>query len=62
MVFFIQIFDFDRDYKDVGVALFTTKYFVVRNCLLYAKCDMVLSPWNAPSDWGKYVPFLFVCI
>ncbi|KAF4375750.1 hypothetical protein F8388_014472 [Cannabis sativa] len=24
-----QIYDFDRDCKDVGVALFTTKYFVV---------------------------------
>lgn len=50
-----MIFDFDRDYKDVGVALFTTKYFVVRNCLSNAKCDMVLSPWNAPTDWGKEV-------
>uniref|UniRef100_A0A2P2MSK6 Protein SABRE isoform X1 n=1 Tax=Rhizophora mucronata TaxID=61149 RepID=A0A2P2MSK6_RHIMU len=50
-----MIFDFDRDYKDVGVALFTTKYFVVRNCLLNAKCDMLLSPWNPLSDWGKKV-------
>ncbi|XP_015579784.2 protein SABRE [Ricinus communis] len=48
-------FDFDRDYKDVGVALFTTKYFVVRNCLPNAKSDMVLSAWNPPPDWGKKV-------
>ncbi|KAG8632798.1 protein SABRE isoform X1 [Manihot esculenta] len=50
-----MIFDFDRDYKDVGVALFTTKYFVVRNCLPNAKSDMVLSAWNPPPDWGKKV-------
>ncbi|XP_050212895.1 protein SABRE isoform X2 [Mercurialis annua] len=50
-----MIFDFDRDYKDVGIALFTTKYFVVRNCLPNAKSDMVLSAWNPPPDWGKKV-------
>ncbi|CAI0464012.1 unnamed protein product [Linum tenue] len=50
-----MIFDFDRDYKDVGVALFTTKVVVVRNCLPNTKSDMVLSPWNPPSDWGKKV-------
>ncbi|KDP41499.1 hypothetical protein JCGZ_15906 [Jatropha curcas] len=50
-----MIFDFDRDYKDVGVALFTTKYCVVRNCLPNAKSDMVLSAWNPPPDWGKKV-------
>ncbi|XP_065880968.1 protein SABRE isoform X2 [Euphorbia lathyris] len=50
-----MIFDFDRDYKDVGVALFTTKYFVARNCLPNAKSDMVLSAWNPPPDWGKKV-------
>ncbi|KAJ4830314.1 hypothetical protein Tsubulata_011289 [Turnera subulata] len=49
------IFDFDRDYKDIGVALLTSKYFVVRNCLSNAKSDMVLSPWNPPPDWGKKV-------
>nr|GMD61449.1 hypersensitive to pi starvation 4 [Ipomoea batatas] len=46
------IYDFDRDYKDVGVARFTTKYFVVRNCLPNAKSDMLLSAWN-PPEWGK---------
>ncbi|KAK4352296.1 hypothetical protein RND71_027814 [Anisodus tanguticus] len=48
-----MIYDFDRDYKDVGVAKFTTKYFVVRNCLPNAKSDMLLSAWNAPAEWGK---------
>ncbi|KAK9271467.1 hypothetical protein L1049_027058 [Liquidambar formosana] len=50
-----MIYDFDRDYKDVGVALFTTKYFVVRNCLPNAKSDMLLSAWNPPPEWGKKV-------
>ncbi|XP_042988908.1 protein SABRE isoform X2 [Carya illinoinensis] len=50
-----MIYDFDRDYKDVGVAQFTTKYFVVRNCLVNAKSDMLLSAWNPPSEWGKKV-------
>lgn len=50
-----MIYDFDRDYKDVGVAQFTTKYFVVRNCLPNAKSDMLLSAWNPPSEWGKKV-------
>ncbi|CAN0873523.1 Protein SABRE [Linum grandiflorum] len=50
-----MIFDFDRDYKDVGVALFTTKVVVVRNCLPNAKSDKVLSPWNPPTEWGKKV-------
>ncbi|XP_031494507.1 protein SABRE isoform X2 [Nymphaea colorata] len=48
-------YDFDRDYKDVGVAQFTTKYFVVRNCLPNAKSDMLLSAWNPPPEWGKNV-------
>ncbi|XP_058081672.1 protein SABRE [Magnolia sinica] len=48
-----MIYDFDRDYKDVGVAQFTTKSFVVRNCLLNAKSDMLLSAWNPPTEWGK---------
>ncbi|KAL8487833.1 hypothetical protein ACS0TY_024229 [Phlomoides rotata] len=50
-----MIYDFDRDYKDVGVAKFTTKYFVVRNCLPNAKSDMLLCAWNPPSEWGKKV-------
>ncbi|KAK6116092.1 hypothetical protein DH2020_008361 [Rehmannia glutinosa] len=50
-----MIYDFDRDYKDVGVAKFTTKYFVVRNCLPNAKSDMLLSAWNPPAEWGKKV-------
>uniref|UniRef100_A0A1J3FYA5 FMP27/BLTP2/Hobbit GFWDK motif-containing RBG unit domain-containing protein n=1 Tax=Noccaea caerulescens TaxID=107243 RepID=A0A1J3FYA5_NOCCA len=50
-----MIYDFDRDYKDIGVARFTTKSFVVRNCLLNAKSDMLLSAWNPPSEWGKKV-------
>lgn len=49
--------DFDGDYKDVGVAQFTTKYFVVRNCLPNAKSDMLLSAWNPPPEWGKYALF-----
>ncbi|XP_058224972.1 protein SABRE isoform X2 [Rhododendron vialii] len=49
-----MIYDFDRDYKDFGVARFTTKYFVVRNCLPNAKFDMILAPWNPPPEWGKY--------
>nr|XP_018450276.1 PREDICTED: protein SABRE-like isoform X1 [Raphanus sativus] len=46
-------YDFDRDYKDTGVARFTTKSFVVRNCLCNAKSDEVLSAWNPPPEWGK---------
>lgn len=50
-----MIYDFDRDYKDIGVAQFTTKSFVVRNCLPNAKSDMLLSAWNARPEWGKNV-------
>ncbi|KAL6176770.1 hypothetical protein ACLB2K_053403 [Fragaria x ananassa] len=50
-----MIYDFDRDYKDVGVAQFTTKNFVVRNCLPNAKSDMLLSAWNPPPEWKKKV-------
>ncbi|WOG92852.1 hypothetical protein DCAR_0312129 [Daucus carota subsp. sativus] len=50
-----MIYDYDRDYKDIGVSRFTTKFFVVRNCLPNAKSDMVLSAWNPPSEWGKKV-------
>ncbi|KAK2394597.1 protein SABRE [Trifolium repens] len=48
-----MIYDFDRDYKDVGVSQFTTKYFVFKNCLPNAKSDMILSAWNPPAEWGK---------
>ncbi|CAN6971528.1 unnamed protein product [Brassica rapa subsp. trilocularis] len=47
------IYDFDRDYKDIGVARFTTKSFVLRNCLPHAKSDMLLSAWNPPTEWGR---------
>lgn len=50
-----MFYDFDRDYKDVGIAQFTTKYFVVRNCLPNVKSDMLLSAWNPPPEWGKKV-------
>ncbi|XP_042416673.1 LOW QUALITY PROTEIN: protein SABRE-like [Zingiber officinale] len=50
-----MMYDFDRDYKDIGVAQFTTKSFVVRNCLPNAKSNMLLSAWNAPPEWGKNV-------
>ncbi|KAK4740890.1 hypothetical protein SAY87_024478 [Trapa incisa] len=49
------IYDFDRDYRDVGVVLFTTKSFVVRNCLPKAKSDMLLSAWDSQPEWGKKV-------
>ncbi|KAF7141344.1 hypothetical protein RHSIM_Rhsim06G0070200 [Rhododendron simsii] len=48
-------YEFDRDFKDIAVARFTIKYFVVRNCLPNAKFDMLLSPWNPPPEWGKKV-------
>ena len=57
ILLFMQIYDFDRDYKDVGVAQFKTKYFVLRNCLPTAKSDMLLSAWNPPREWGKYILF-----
>ncbi|XVE55625.1 hypothetical protein DITRI_Ditri03aG0173700 [Diplodiscus trichospermus] len=50
-----MIYDFNRDYKDVGVAQFTTKCVVVRNCLPNAKSDTLLAPWNPPPEWGKKV-------
>uniref|UniRef100_A0A0D9VU36 FMP27/BLTP2/Hobbit GFWDK motif-containing RBG unit domain-containing protein n=1 Tax=Leersia perrieri TaxID=77586 RepID=A0A0D9VU36_9ORYZ len=46
-------YDFDRDYKDIGIAHLTTKLFVLKNGLANAKSDTVLSPWNPPSEWGK---------
>ncbi|XP_016551186.1 protein SABRE isoform X3 [Capsicum annuum] len=50
-----MIYDYDRDYKDIGKAKFTIKYVVVRNCLPNAKSDMLLSAWNPPPEWGKKV-------
>lgn len=50
-----MILNVDRDYKDVGVAEFTTRSFVVRNCLANAKSDMLLSAWNPPLEWGRNV-------
>ncbi|XP_015690856.2 protein ABERRANT POLLEN TRANSMISSION 1-like isoform X2 [Oryza brachyantha] len=50
-----MIYDFDRDYKDIGIAHLTTKLFVLKNGLTNAKSDTVLSPWNPPSEWGKNV-------
>ncbi|KAI3948050.1 hypothetical protein MKX01_014649 [Papaver californicum] len=50
-----MIYDFDRDYKDVGIAQFTTKSIVVRNCLPNAKSDTLLAAWNPPAEWGKNV-------
>jgi len=48
-----QIYHFDRDYKDIGVARFTIKNFAVKNGLPNAKCDTLLAPWSPPSEWGK---------
>ncbi|KAI3784209.1 hypothetical protein L1987_43304 [Smallanthus sonchifolius] len=50
-----MIYDFDRDYKDIGVARITIKYCVVKNCLPNAKSDTLLAAWNPPSEWGKKV-------
>lgn len=50
-----MIYDYDRDYKDIGIAKFTIRFFVVRNCLPNAKSDTLLAPWNPPSEWGKKV-------
>lgn len=49
----LQIYDFNRDLRDIGIAQFTTRYFVLRNCLPNAKCDTVLSAWNPPPEWGE---------
>ncbi|XP_010440972.1 PREDICTED: protein KINKY POLLEN isoform X2 [Camelina sativa] len=50
-----MIYDFNRDYRDIGIPQFTTRYVVLRNCLPNAKCDTVLSAWNPPPEWGKKV-------
>ncbi|KAL2610894.1 hypothetical protein R1flu_022586 [Riccia fluitans] len=52
-----MILEVDRNFDDIGVAKFTTKSFVVRNCLQGAKSSRILSPWNPPAgdDWGKNV-------
>uniref|UniRef100_A0A0D3FMG5 FMP27/BLTP2/Hobbit GFWDK motif-containing RBG unit domain-containing protein n=1 Tax=Oryza barthii TaxID=65489 RepID=A0A0D3FMG5_9ORYZ len=47
-----MVFDFDRDYKDIGVGRFTTKCFEVRNCISNAKCATLLSAWNTPPEKG----------
>ncbi|KAG8062119.1 hypothetical protein GUJ93_ZPchr0003g16877 [Zizania palustris] len=47
-----MVYEFDRDYKDIGNSRFTTKYFVVRNCMANAKCDELLSAWNGPPEKG----------
>ncbi|KAI7741690.1 hypothetical protein M8C21_007231, partial [Ambrosia artemisiifolia] len=51
----LSIYDFDRDYKEIGVARFTIKYCVIKNCLPNAKSDTLLAAWNPPSEWGKKV-------
>ncbi|KAI5072700.1 hypothetical protein GOP47_0012806 [Adiantum capillus-veneris] len=43
----------DRDFHEVGIAQFTAKHFVVKNCLPLAKSNTVLSAWNPPSEWGR---------
>jgi hypothetical protein len=55
MIFVLQILMVDRDFKDIGVARFTIKSFVVKNCLPGAKLDTVLSAWNPPTEWGRFV-------
>ncbi|KAL6893652.1 hypothetical protein ACP4OV_007750 [Aristida adscensionis] len=47
-----MVYDGDRDYKDIAIYRFTTKYFVVRNCMANAKCDTLLSAWNTPPEKG----------
>ncbi|KAH7290740.1 hypothetical protein KP509_30G061600 [Ceratopteris richardii] len=43
----------DRDFHERGIAQFTTKHFVVKNCLPNPKSNTVLSAWNPPLDWGR---------
>ncbi|XP_074579905.1 protein SABRE-like [Curcuma longa] len=50
-----MIYDFDRDYTDIGIAQLTTKLIVVKNCVANSKSDTLLSAWNAPPEWGKRV-------
>jgi len=42
----------ERDFTDVGEALFSIGTLEVRNCLEDAKSDVVLAAWN-PPDWAK---------
>ncbi|EFJ28828.1 hypothetical protein SELMODRAFT_146641 [Selaginella moellendorffii] len=49
-----MILNVDRDFNNVGVARFTTKSFVVKNCVRLAKSN-VLSAWNPPAEWGRNV-------
>ncbi|KAL8172011.1 hypothetical protein V2J09_023815 [Rumex salicifolius] len=50
-----MIYDFDRDFKDIGVARFTIKSFVIRDCFPSTKSDTVLCAWNPPPEWGRKV-------
>lgn len=50
-----MILNVDRDYHEVGIAQFTAKHFVVKNCLRNAKSSTVLSAWNPPTEWGRNV-------
>lgn len=50
-----MIYDFDRDYKDVGISQFTTKYIVFKNCLPNAKSDTIVSAWKPPDEWVNKV-------
>lgn len=45
----MQIYDFDRDYKDVGLARFTTKYFV-------KLCENTFDGDDVQNDVGVLLP------
>ena len=47
----MHLLNVDRDFKDIGVAKFTVKTFVVRNGLQNAKSNRVLAAWNPPKEW-----------
>jgi hypothetical protein len=49
----MQNLNVDRDFHEVGIAQFSAKHFVVKNCLRDAKSDTVLSAWNPPKDWER---------
>ncbi|KAF4383671.1 hypothetical protein F8388_014171, partial [Cannabis sativa] len=48
-----QIYDFDRDYKDVGVALFTTKYFFCLKLLAQCKVRYAFINMESSTRVGK---------
>ncbi|KAJ7565154.1 hypothetical protein O6H91_02G050400 [Diphasiastrum complanatum] len=50
-----MILNVDRGFDDIGVARFTVKSFVAKNCLPSAKSNVVLSAWNPPKEWGRNV-------